>query len=183
MAASSGIHQEHIVQYVPTCQAMSLRHMWTPWSIGFVHYAAVIYFHLIILKITFHLMMLLWTACWDSKNILWICKKRILVPFELDEFKNSKPLFDMDLSFNSFTYIHSNIIQSSRYYTEDPFGVTIMANLQCDKYFAMIHLSMPSSAANWDNCISYLEYLYTKFSNICLTEVWLNETHYDFLKF
>ena len=54
-----------------------------------------------------------------------------------------------------------------------------MVKLLDEKYFAMIHLNIRSSATNLDNFLNYLECLNTEFAIICLTETWLNERNYD----
>ena len=54
-----------------------------------------------------------------------------------------------------------------------------MVKLLDEKYFAMIHLNIRSSATNLDNFFNYLECLNTEFAMICLTETWLNERNYD----
>ena len=118
-------------------------------------------------------------CCLGIKDYTMNIQEKIFMPFELDEFENNMPMLDIDPDLNFFTHINSDIFQSSKYYTEDSFNDLIMAKLQCDEYFAMIHLNIRSSAANLDNFINYLECLNTEFAIICLTETWLNETNYD----
>ena len=53
-----------------------------------------------------------------------------------------------------------------------------MFKLLDEKYFAMIHINIRSSATNLDSFLNYLECLNTEFAIICLTETWLNEWNY-----
>ena len=83
------------------------------------------------------------------------------MPFELDEFENNMPLLDVDPDLNFFTHINSNIFKSSKYHTEDSFNESVMVKLLGEKYLAMIHLNIRSSATNLDNFLNYLECLNT----------------------
>ena len=97
---------------------------------------------------------------------------------KLNDDHDSHPHYNTNTDFQHFNSVTPGTI-SNNYYAED------FLNKKCEQLdvkknlFSLMHMNIRSSSKNMDNFNMYLELQNVKFSIICLSETWGNDSPID----
>ena len=100
--------------------------------------------------------------------------EKIFIPFEINDFEQKIPIFEIDPDLHFFNEMNKNMIQNSNYFMEETLN-----HLLDDKFpdgqniFSLCHLNMRSVPAHLDDFLAYIDCLHVSFTVIGFTETWL----------